>query len=154
MRETIYDVTTPYQQIQTFVKFARQYANDFFTDELSEIRKWSLEKLFREIRKRYQLEDQEQILRPLYYWANNVGGDCDDAFIQYVGIFTASGIPAERQLIFEAKEPGANYYSHIFNGLETDRGQIIILDNLPGTRFNVLFYPGELVRVTRVSDYL
>jgi len=152
MRETIYNVKTPKEQIQTFVKFAQNYADDYFTDELSEIRNWSLEKLFREIRKRYRTEEGEQILRPLYYWADGVGGDCDDACIQYIGFFTAAGIPDHRQLILEAREPENEYYTHIFNGLETPRG-VMILDNLPKTRFNVLEYPPELVRISRVSDY-
>lgn len=153
MTETVYSVETPKEQIETFVKFARRYADDFFSDVLAPIRSMSLPQLFNQIKKRYRLEEGEQILRPLYYWADGVGGDCDDAFCQYVGFFTACGVPASRQIIFEAKEENAEYYSHIFNGLETPQG-IIYLDNLPHARFNVLEYPPHLVRMSRVSDYI
>jgi len=63
-------------------------------------------------------------------------------------------VPPENIIICEAREPQNDYYSHIFAGLQNDDGSIIWLDNLPESRFNVLDYPGELVRLTRMSDYL
>lgn len=153
MREVKINASTPFQQVQAFCRFAEKFKSDFFTDELSAIRTWSLEKLFREIRARYLREQGEQIIRPLYYWRDGVGGDCDDAFIQYTAFFLSAGVPAQNIIVCEAREPQNDYYSHIFSALDTPRG-VVILDNLPESKFNQLDYPGELVRFTRVSEYL
>lgn len=154
MREIKIYANTPFEQVQAFCRFAEKFKSDFFTDELSAIRTWSLEKLFREIRARYLREQGEQIIRPLYYWQDGVGGDCDDASIQYMAYFRAAGIPPEKIIVCEAREPQNDYYSHIFTALEKDDGSLIWLDNLPESKFNRLDYPPELVRLSRMSDYL
>lgn len=153
MRQTLIKANSPLDQVQTFCKFAAKYASDYFSDELAPIRQWSLQELFKQIRARYLREQGEQIIRPLYYWRDGVGGDCDDAFIQYTAFFLSAGVPAQNIIVCEAREPQNDYYSHIFSALETPRG-VVILDNLPESKFNQLDYPGELVRFTRVSEYL
>lgn len=67
--------------------------------------------------------------------------------------FLSAGVSAQNIIVCEAREPRNDYYSHIFSALETPRG-VVILDNLPESKFNQLDYPGELVRFTRVSEYL
>lgn len=154
MRQKTYQVSTPTEQIATFCQFAEKFKSDYLTDELEPIRSWSLRELWRQIQARYLREQGEQIIRPLYYWRDGVGGDCDDATIQFMAYFRAAGVPPENIIICEAREPQNDYYSHIFAALQNDDGSIIWLDNLPESRFNVLDYPGELVRLTRMVDYL
>ena len=153
MREVKINASTPFEQVQAFCRFAEKFKSDFFSDELSAIRTWSLEKLLREIRARYLREQGEQIIRPLYYWLDGVGGDCDDATVQYMAYFRACRVPAQNIIVSEAREPENDYYTHIFCALETEKG-LIILDNLPESQFNRLDYPPELCRFTRMSEYL
>lgn len=153
MREVKIYANTPFEQVQAFCRFAEKFKSDYLTEALAPIRTWSLERLFAEIRARYLREHGEQIIRPLYYWLENVGGDCDDATIQYMAYFRACRVPAQNIIVCEAREPENDYYSHIFCALETQKG-LIILDNLPESKFNQLDYPSELCRFTRMSEYL
>jgi hypothetical protein len=153
VKESQIRVHSPFEQIQVFCQFAETYKDDYLTDFLAPIRTWPLRKFFNEIKKRYCREVGEQILRPLYYWQDGVGGDCDDASIQYMSFFRAAGISPDKIIICEAREPENDYYSHIFIALA--RGyERIWLDNLPNSQFNRLDYPGELVRLSLMSDYL
>lgn len=154
MRENRIAVSTPMEQLETFCQFAEKHKGDYLTEYLAPIRAWSLKQLFTEIRARYLREQGEQIIRPLYYWQDGVGGDCDDASIQYMAYFRAAGIPPEKIIVCEAREPQNDYYSHIFTALEKDDGSLIWLDNLPESKFNRLDYPPELCRFTRMSEYL
>lgn len=159
MRKTTVTVSTDFEQVKTFVQFAKKYAGDYGRPELDWVTELSLPDLWREIQKRYSLEQGERIIRPLYYWDENLrkisgAQDCDDATIQFVSRFLWARIEPSDILILEAREPHQDYYCHIFAGLHLPNGEIIFLDNLPHSRYNRLDYAPSLVRVTTAADYL
>ena len=159
MRHRLVNVESEYDQVAHFVRFAAQYAGDYGKSALDWVTALSLPELWAELRARYKTEKGERVIRPLYYWQDEYrqaagAQDCDDQLIQFVARFIYAGVNPKDILIFEAKEPGGDYYCHIFAGLRLPSGDVIFLDCLPQSAYNRLDYPGELIRITTAADYL
>lgn len=159
MRQSTIRVSTDRDQVRAFIQFAARYASDFGLPELDWVTELSLPEFWSEVKKRYAVEHGEKIIRPLYYWnddARQAAGaqDCDDATIEFTARLLYAGYDPSQILVIEAKEPGQDYYCHIFSGLRLDNGEVIWLDNLPGSRYNRFDYDPALVRITTAADYL
>lgn len=146
------EVETEFDQIKAFVKFAWKWQVDFFTPELRHFLNQDLQKTFDFVVSKYTLEDGEQILRPLYF--AQIGSDCDDGLIFWLSLMMASHYPLKDLMIVEVKEsPKDDYYCHVFAALRLGK-KIIYLDNLPGSRFGVVDYEDDQMRMRPASRFL
>lgn len=153
VKRAVVEVYTPFQQVKEFCRFAKQYSNDFQRKPLSKYLDADIYDVWKDVKKKYLMEQGEQILRPFYF--DQVGGDCDDQCIFLTSLFLAVGCSPHNIFICEAKEkPTDEHYCHIFCAIADPRGGVIWLDALPESEFNRLDYPQDCVKITRMSDYL
>lgn len=116
----------------------------FLTQDLKETFDFVVEK--------YTLEEDEQILRPLFF--ARIGSDCDDGFIFWVAALLAADVPAKNILAVEVKENSKeDYYCHIFAALRLGE-KIIYLDNLPGSKFGKVDYEQDQMRIRSIDRFL
>ena len=151
--ESIIEVYTPFQQVREFCRFAKKHSIDWQRGSLRKYLDADLYDIWREVQKKYLLEQGEQILRPFYFM--KVGGDCDDQCIALTSLFLAVGCSPHNIFICEAKEVATEeHYCHIFCAIADPRGGVIWLDALPESEYNRLDYPENCLKITRMSDYL
>lgn len=112
-QESIIEVYTPFQQVREFCRFAKKHSIDWQRGALRKYLDADLYDIWREVQKKYLLEQGEQILRPFYFM--KVGGDCDDQCIALTSLFLAVGCSPHNIFICEAKEVATDeHYCHIF----------------------------------------
>ena len=152
-QESIIEVYTPFQQVREFCRFAKKHSIDWQRGDLRKYLDADLYDIWKDVQKKYLLEQGEQILRPYYFM--KVGGDCDDQCIALTSLFIAVGCSPHNIFICEAKEVATDeHYCHIFCAIADPRGGVIWLDALPESEFNRLDYPQDCLKITRMSDYL
>ena len=143
-------VQTTRQQIAVFCKWAMQYREDFagtnFPDmPASELRKF--------LKKKYTLEEGEQILRPKIFAA--IGGDCDDAFIFVTALMLFCGVDRRHIFAVEARGDSDSEWTHILCAVSDGAGGKIYFDCLPESWDDAeKFYGEENLRARRISEYL
>ena len=153
VQRSVVEVYTPFQQVKEFCRFAKQYSSDFQRKPLSKYLDADIYDVWKDVQKKYLMEQGEQILRPFYF--DQVGGDCDDQCIFLTSLFLAVGCSPHNIFICEAKEkPTDEHYCHIFCAIADPRGGVIWLDALSESKFNQLDYPDNCLKITRMSDYL
>ena len=139
--------------MREFCRFAKKHSIDWQRGDLRRYLDADLYDIWRDVQKKYLLEQGEQILRPYYFM--KVGGDCDDQWIALTSLFLAVGCSPHNIFICEAKEVATDeHYCHIFCAIADPRGGVIWLDALPECAFNRLDYPDNCLKITRMSDYL
>jgi Holliday junction resolvase len=152
MREDITEVETEFEQVQRFVQFADRWKSDFRLAEMRHFLTQDLEKTFAFVVSRYTLEEDEQILRPLYF--ARIGSDCDDQFIFWVALMLAVNFPKKDLLAVEVKETSKeDIYCHILAALRIG-GKIIFLDGLPGSQFGKVDYEADQMRIRSIEKFL
>ncbi len=152
-QESIIEVYTPFQQVREFCRFAKKHSIDWQRGDLRKYLDADLYDIWKDVQKKYLLEQGEQILRPYYFM--KVGGDCDDQCIALISLFISVGCSPHNIFICEAKEVATDeHYCHIFCAIADPRGGVIWLDALPESQYNRLDYPQNCLKITRMSDYL
>ena len=152
-QESIIEVYTPFQQVREFCRFAKKHSIDWQRGDLRKYLDADLYDIWKDVQKKYLLEQGEQILRPYYFM--KVGGDYDDQCIALISLFISVGCSPHNIFICEAKEVATDeHYCHIFCAIADPRGGVIWLDALPESQYNRLDYPQNCLKITRMSDYL
>jgi len=105
------------------------------------------------LRKKYLLEEGEQILRPKIY--AEIGGDCDDAFIFVSSLMLFSGVNPRNIYAVEARADSDSEWTHILCAVDDGHGGKVYFDCLPGSIGDAEKYYGkENLRARRLSEFL
>lgn len=154
MVERSYHVHTEREQVERFVKFAREFRSDFYSLDMRHFLSLPLPEIHKFVCRQYTLEEGEQLIRPKYYYAlaqaGFKSGDCDDGTIFIASLLMAAGVPYDQIKIIEVKQNASDEnYCHIFCAWNS-----IYMDNLPDSIFNVNPYAKNRIRETTAADYL
>ena len=154
MTEEVFYVKSDVEQVALFMQWAEKYKNDFSLEGLQVFNQVNLEDVVEWLIENYREEDGEIIVRPKVYVElvekTGKGLDCDDATIFLTSYLRYHGIEKDRIFIAEFDDGKS---SHIFCGMEYN-GDVIWLDNLPGSVFGIHSYDDRFLKITRMSDYL
>jgi len=143
-------VQTTKQQITVFCKWAMQHRDDFAETEFPDMPFSELRKF---LKKKYTLEEGEQILRPKIFAA--IGGDCDDAFIFVTALMLFSGVDRRNIYAVEARGDRDSEWTHILCAVDDGEGGKIYFDCLPESIDDAEeFYGKENLRARAISNYL
>ncbi len=155
MTEKLVRVSSSFEQIQVFCKFAEEFKTDFQLPEMQKFLSDDMETTYDFVVSKYTREEGEAIVRPLYFaTASGKTGDCDDGTVFWLSCLRAAGVKPSDLFVCEAKEKSSDEnYCHIFAAVRNGR-KMIWLDNLPGTKFGKLDYLDNRLRVTPYTDYL
>lgn len=143
-------VKTTREQIRAFCRFASEFKNDHAGTKFPDM---PFEELRKFLKKKYLLEEGEQILRPKIFAA--IGGDCDDAFIFCASLLLFCGVPAKNIYAVEARADKDSEWTHILCAVADGQGGKIYLDCLPESIADAEeFYGTENLRARSLAEFI
>jgi len=150
MSHTTETVRTTSEQIKVFCRWASEFRNDHAGTEFPDM---PFEELRKFLRKKYLLEDGEQILRPKIF--AQIGGDCDDAFIFITSLLLFCGVHPRNIFAVEARGDRDSEWTHILCAVDDGDGRKIYFDCLPESIADAeKFYGKENLRARSVANYI